>query len=153
RHERDDARPGQRGRLDRRRHPCGGAQERTRDHLRHRHHEITTPHRTERCRPSRRRCDSHRFADTSSVQTGRAILFGTLWIALISCESTPNGLPARNKCGGPGNVAGLPPPSAVWTLASASSNFYTPRVADLEDDGNLEVVLAGGNEMPSFGEV
>lgn len=92
------------------------------------------------------------------MDTGRASLCGTFWIAIVACavvacEGTPNGLPARNKCGGSGGVAGLPPPSAVWTLPSAGSNFYTPRVADLEDDGNLEVVLAGGNEMPAFGEV
>jgi outer membrane protein assembly factor BamB len=36
---------------------------------------------------------------------------------------------------------------------SADANFYTPRVADLDGDGVLEVVLAGGNEMPAFGEV
>ena len=88
------------------------------------------------------------------MATGRAILLGTCWIAVVACEGPPgNGAPARSKCGGPGSIAGLPPPAAVWTLASAASNFYTPRVADLEDDGSLEVVLAGGNEMPSFGEV
>jgi outer membrane protein assembly factor BamB len=90
------------------------------------------------------------------MKTGtRAMLLGALGIAAVACDGTPgNGAPARNKCGGvPGDIAGLPPPSAVWTRASAGSNFYTPRVADLEDDGNLEVVLAGGNEMPAFGEV
>ena len=80
----------------------------------------------------------------------RAILTGALWIATAGCDDPPAG-PA--KCGaGPGGIAGLPPPSAVWTRVSADSNFYTPRVADLDGDGRLEVVIAGGNEMPSFGE-
>src|SRR6185503_7394314 len=80
----------------------------------------------------------------------RAILTGARRIATAGCDDPPAG-PA--KCGaGPGGIAGLPPPSAVWTRVSADSNFYTPRVADLDGDGRLEVVIAGGNEMPSFGE-
>ena len=86
----------------------------------------------------------------SRLRRVSSILLGALWIAVVACDGTP----ARSICGGgPGGIAGLPPPTAVWTRASAGSTFYTPRVADLEDDGKLEVVIAGGNEMPAFGEV
>ena len=77
---------------------------------------------------------------------------GALSIAVVGCgDANP---PSRSACGiGRGGVAGLPPPTPVWTRASAQSIFYAPRVADLDDDGDLEVVLAGGNETPAFGEV
>jgi outer membrane protein assembly factor BamB len=81
----------------------------------------------------------------------RAILTATLWIVVAGCGDPPA---TPSRCGaGPGGVAGLPPPSPVWTRVTADANFYAPRVADLEDDGNLEVVIGGGNEMPAFGVV
>jgi len=81
----------------------------------------------------------------------RAILTGTLGILVVGCDDPPAG---PSRCGaGPGGIANLPPPGPVWTRVSADSNFYAPRVADLDGDGNLEVVIAGGNEMPKFGEL
>ena len=80
----------------------------------------------------------------------RALLSTALWIAVVGCGDEA----APSKCGGgAGGVAGLPAPSPVWTRASADSIFYAPRVADLDDDGSLEIVIAGGNETPAFGEV
>ena len=90
--------------------------------------------------------------ETGAVTTRRAILCGALSIAVVGCGGANE--PSRTSCGiGRGGVAGLPPPTPVWTRASAQSIFYAPRVADLDDDGNLEVLLAGGNETPAFGEV
>src|SRR6478609_4398062 len=82
-----------------------------------------------------------------------AIMIGAaLSLAVVGCGD--GNAPSRSSCGiGRGGVAGLPPPTPVWTRASAGSTFYTPRVADLDDDGDLEVLLAGGSEMPAFGEV
>src|SRR5688572_29214289 len=80
------------------------------------------------------------------------LVFAALSIAVVSCGDA--NAPSRSPCGiGRGGVAGLPPPTPVWTRASAQSIFYAPRVADLDDDGVLEVLLAGGNETPAFGEV
>src|SRR5688572_261802 len=81
-----------------------------------------------------------------------AMLCGALAIAVGGCGD--GNRPSRSNCGiGRGGVAGLPAPTPVWTHASPQSIFYAPRVVDLDDDGNLEVLLAGGNEMPAFGEV
>ncbi|HMF44667.1 MAG TPA: FG-GAP-like repeat-containing protein, partial [Polyangia bacterium] len=79
----------------------------------------------------------------------RALLCAALWIAVVGCDDGH----ALSKCAGPGGIAGLPPPSPVWTHPSANSIFYAPRAVDLDGDGSLEVVVAGGNEMPKFGEV
>jgi len=85
------------------------------------------------------------------VETGtRAILTGLLSLAVVGCGGNQ---PAPSKCGANGGIPGLPPPRPVWTRRSANSNFYAPRVVDLDDDGTLEVVIAGGNEMPMFGEL
>jgi outer membrane protein assembly factor BamB len=82
----------------------------------------------------------------------RAILCGALSIIVVGCGDGNE--PSRTKCGiGRGGVSGLPGPTPVWTRASSQSIFYAPRVVDLDGDGNLEVLLAGGNETPAFGEV
>jgi len=78
------------------------------------------------------------------------MLTGLLSAAVVGCGGNQ---PAPSKCGASGGIPRLPPPSPVWTRRSANSNFYAPRVVDLDDDGNLEVVIAGGNEMPMFGEL
>jgi outer membrane protein assembly factor BamB len=77
-----------------------------------------------------------------------------LWSAAAvgACGDPSRG--ARSKCtSGDGSIAGLPAPTPVWTQASADSIYFAPRVADLEDDGRLEVLITGGNETPAFGEV
>jgi len=85
------------------------------------------------------------------IPATRALLYAALWIVAGGCDDPPA---APAKCGaGPGGIAGLPPPTPVWTHPSADSIFYAPRVADLDDDGSPEVVIAGGSEMPKFGEV
>jgi outer membrane protein assembly factor BamB len=83
---------------------------------------------------------------------------GALSIGLLGCGSSSED--PRSACKGEsdseGNATGsaaLPAPSAVWTHASESSAYFAPRVADLDGDGTLEVLVAGGNEQPSFGEL
>jgi outer membrane protein assembly factor BamB len=74
-----------------------------------------------------------------------------LWIAVCGCDG-----PADNDHGsscGTGIIADLPAPTPVWTHASANSQYYAPRVVDLDNDGKLEVLITGGSETPSFGEV
>jgi outer membrane protein assembly factor BamB len=78
------------------------------------------------------------------------MLTGLLSIAVVGCGGNP---PAPSKCGANGGVPRLPAPSPVWTRRGANANFYAPRAVDLDDNGDLEVVIAGGNEMPMFGEV
>lgn len=50
-------------------------------------------------------------------------------------------------------LAALPAPTAVWSRAAVDAIYYNPRAADLDGDGVLEVLLAGGNEAPAFGEI
>lgn len=80
---------------------------------------------------------------------------GVLAIAAGGCDAdTFHASPGGAKCGsGSAAIADLPPPEPVWTHASANGIYFTPRGADLDGDGKLEIIVTGGNEMPAWGEV
>jgi len=94
--------------------------------------------------------ESDRVSMRFCTSARRPLLCAALWIACVGCDG--GHAPSKGD-GGLSGVAGLPPPSPVWTLPSANSIFYAPRAVDLDGDDSLEVVIAGGNEMPKFGEV
>jgi outer membrane protein assembly factor BamB len=81
-----------------------------------------------------------------------ALIPAALSLAIAACGDPNRG--ARSKCGGGAiGLAELPAPEPVWTHASAGAIYFAPRAVDLDDDGKLEVLIAGGNETPAFGEV
>jgi outer membrane protein assembly factor BamB len=84
--------------------------------------------------------------------TGRtlAAIATALWITVAGCNPPP---PATVSRCGPGGIAGLAPPEPIWTHTSPDSIYYAPRGVDLEDDGKVEILIGGGNEVPAFGEV
>jgi hypothetical protein len=75
-----------------------------------------------------------------------------LCVALCGCGADEHLLcPAEG--GTTSGLEALAAPSPVWTHASENATYYAPRAADLEDDGKLEVLAAGGSQMPPFGEL
>src|SRR5262245_57335503 len=88
------------------------------------------------------------------AMTGRslAVISAALSIVVAGCDPPPGEMASR--CGAvPGGIAALAEPEAIWTHAGADSIYYAPRGVDLEGDGKMEILIAGGNETPPFGEV
>ena len=97
---------------------------------------------------------SLRIAGTPTMKCRTlATIAAAMGIAVTSCEDTHYaGSPPRCGSNG-GGIAGLPAPTPIWTYAQADAIYYAPRGADLDGDGQLEVILTGGGEMPALGEV
>ena len=53
----------------------------------------------------------------------------------------------------PRDLASLPAPSPVYSRSSPAISYFSPRAADLDGDGELEIVATGGSEIPPHGEV
>jgi outer membrane protein assembly factor BamB len=59
--------------------------------------------------------------------------------------------PAR--CETPRNLAELAAPKRVYARPSVAIDYFSPRATDMDGDGELEIVAAGGSEVPPHGEV
>jgi outer membrane protein assembly factor BamB len=58
------------------------------------------------------------------------------------------------RCGAPSELSSLPDPGLVFTQTSAPAvDYYSPRAADLDGDGKLEILASGGNEFQRLGEL
>ncbi|HVR19446.1 MAG TPA: PQQ-binding-like beta-propeller repeat protein [Polyangiaceae bacterium] len=57
------------------------------------------------------------------------------------------------RCEMPRDLASLPAPSLVYSHPSLAIDYFSPRAADLDADGELEIVATGGSESPPHGEV
>jgi len=91
---------------------------------------------------------------TAAVRLSRA---GTALAGLlaIGCSGESEELPPKHdeRCEMPRDLASLPAPSLLYSRSSPAIDYFSPRAADLDADGELEIVATGGSETPPHGEV
>ena len=72
----------------------------------------------------------------------------------LGCGDGDDGESLEERCGAPSELSTIPDPALVFTRASAPAiDYYSPRAADLDGDGELEILASGGNEFQELGEI
>jgi len=61
--------------------------------------------------------------------------------------------PRDEHCNAPVELASLRDPALVFTHSSTAIDYFSPRPADLDGDGKLEILASGGNEFLQRGEI
>ena len=62
--------------------------------------------------------------------------------------------PSNSRCDAPHDLGALPDPAPVYSQPSPAIDYFSPRAADLDGDGELEIVTSGGRESsPPRGEL
>jgi outer membrane protein assembly factor BamB len=68
-------------------------------------------------------------------------------------DSSDEGQPEPSGCEPPRDLDDLRDPAFVYAKSSPYIDYFSPRAADLDGDGELEIVASGGSETPPHGEL
>jgi outer membrane protein assembly factor BamB len=68
-------------------------------------------------------------------------------------DSSDEGQPEPSGCEPPRDLDDLRDPAFVYAKSSPYIDYFSPRAADLDGDGELEIVSSGGSETPPHGEL